>query len=122
VSLCQYKNVSCVRCCLPHIGGDSHMEDSEAERIALRKRSRFAHHLKYSGRYPGPGRIVMKFRNFNPLKSPKIDASQYEDSFPDVGREEMKRRFAERRKRFLELYDPQRPRHSLQMLSMMNGR
>ena len=35
VSLCQYKHVSCVRCCLPHIGGDSHLEDSEEKRSAL---------------------------------------------------------------------------------------
>ncbi len=35
-SLCQYKNVSCVRCCLPHIGGDSHMEDSEEEKRSIK--------------------------------------------------------------------------------------
>jgi hypothetical protein len=58
VSLCQYKNVSCVRCCLPHIGGDSHMEDSEEKRAALFKRSNPAYHPKYSGRYLGPGNIL----------------------------------------------------------------
>jgi hypothetical protein len=113
VSLCQYKNVSCVRCCLPHIGGDSHLEDSEEKRSALFKRSRFAHYLKYSGRYLGPGNIVMKFKNFNPLKDPQIEASQYEDAFSDVGREEMERRFSERRGLFLDIYDRERPRQSL---------
>jgi len=112
-SLCQYKNVSCVRCCLPHIGGDSHLEDSEEKRIALSKRSCLAYHLKYSGRFLGPDSIVMKFKNFNPLKDPQIEASQYEDSFPDVGREEMERRFSERRKLFLEIYDREQPRQSL---------
>ncbi len=95
VSLCQYKNVSCIRCCLPHIGGDSHMEDSEEKR------------------YLGPGSVVMKFRNFNPLKDPKIDASQYEDSFPDVGREEMEKRFSERRRLFLQIYDREQRQQSL---------
>jgi hypothetical protein len=113
VSLCQYRNVSCVRCCLPHIGGDSHMEDSEKKRLAPFNRNKSAYRLKYSDRYLGPGNIVMKFRNFNPLKDPKIKASQYEDSFPDVGRKEMERRFSERRKLFLELYDREKPRQSL---------
>jgi hypothetical protein len=113
VRLCQFKNVSCVRCCLPHIGGDSHMEDSEEKRIALFKRSNLAYRLKYSGRYLGPGNIVMKFRNFNPLQDPKIEASQYEDSFPDVGREEMEKRFAERRDLFLDIYNREQPRQSL---------
>jgi hypothetical protein len=112
-SLCQHKNVSCVRCCLPHIGGDSHMEDSEEERIALFNRSNLAFQLKYSGRYLGPGNIVMKFKNFNPLRDPKIEASRYEDSFPDVGREEMEKRFSERRNLFLDLYDRKQPRQSL---------
>jgi hypothetical protein len=113
VSLCQQWNVSCIRCCLPHIGGDSYMEDSAEERRALRKRSNLVYHIKYSNRYLGPGGIVMKFKNFNPLKDPKIEASQYEDSFPDVGKEEMESRFAERRKLFLEVYDPQQPWESL---------
>ena len=113
VSLCQYRNVSCVRCCLPHIGGDSHLEDSEEQRIALFKRSALAYHLKYSGRYLGPRGIVMKFKNFNPLKDPQIEASQYEDSFPDVGREEMEKRFSERRDLFLRIYDREQPRQSL---------
>jgi hypothetical protein len=101
ISLCQYKNVSCVRCCLPHIGGDSHIEDSEKKGIA-----------RLSG-YLGPGSLVMKFKNFNPLKDPKIEASQYEDAFQDVGRKEMEKRFAERRNLFLKLYSPQQPRQSL---------
>jgi hypothetical protein len=113
VSLCRYKNVSCIRCCLPHIGGDSHLEDSEEKRIALLKKSSFAYHLKYSGRYLGPGNIVMKFKNFNPLKDPKIEASKYEDSFQDVGREEMEKRFSERRGLFLDIYDRKQPRQSL---------
>ena len=96
-SLCQYKNVSCIRCCLPHIGGDTPIEDSGSN----------------SGGYLGPGNLVMKFKNFNPLKDPKIDASQYEDSFPDVGREEMERRFAARRNLFLEIYDRKQPEQSL---------
>jgi hypothetical protein len=113
LSLCQYRNVSCVRCCLAHIGGDSHMEGSEKKRRALLERSPLGFHLKYSCRYLGPGNIVMKFRNFNPLNDPKIEASQYEDSFPDVGREEMERRFAQRRKLFLEIYDREQPNRSL---------
>jgi hypothetical protein len=113
VSLCQYQNVSCVRCCLPHIGGDLHMEDSEEKRIALFKRDSFAYHLKYADRYLGPGNLVMKFKNFNPLKDPKIEASQYEDSLPDVGREEMEKRFSNRRDLFLDIYDPQQPKQSL---------
>lgn len=51
---------------------------------------------RHQGRYLGPGGLVMKFANFNPLKDPIIEASQYEDAFPDVGREEMERRFAGR--------------------------
>lgn len=112
-SLCQYRNVSCVRCCLPHIGGDPHMEDSGEQRSALSGKSASAYRLKYSGRYLGPRNILMKFNNFNPLKDPKIEASQYEDSFADVGREEMERRFSERRKLFLGTYDPEQPRQSL---------
>lgn len=113
VSLCQYKRVSCVRCCLPHIGGDTHMEDSEEQRHALFQKDRLAYHLKYSGRYLGPGGLVMKFKNFNPLKDPRIEASQYEDSLPDVGREEMERRFSERRRLFLDIFDGEQPRQSL---------
>jgi hypothetical protein len=94
-SLCQHKNISCVRCCLPHIGGDSHLVDSEEDR------------------YLGPGNLVMKFKNFNPLQDPKIVASHYEDSFQDVGREEMERRFSERRNLFLAVYDREHPRQSL---------
>jgi hypothetical protein len=55
----------------------------------------------------------MNFKNFNPMSDPKIGASQYEDSFPDVGREEMERRFSERRDLFLDIYDPKQPRKSL---------
>jgi hypothetical protein len=113
VCLCQYKNVSCIRCCLPHIGGDSHMEDSEEKRIDLFKRDRLAYHLKYADRYLGPGNIVMKFKNFNPLMDPKIEASQYEDSLPDVGKEEMEKRFSKRRELFLDIYDPEQPIQSL---------
>jgi hypothetical protein len=113
VSLCKYKNVSCVRCCLPHIGGDSHMEDSEEKRLALLNKSSTAYHLKYSGRYLGPDNIVMTFKNFNPLKDPQIEVSKYEDCFTDVGRDEMERRFAERRSLFLAIYDRKESRQSL---------
>ena len=89
------------------------MEDSEEERTALFNRSSLAYHLKYSRRYLGPGNILMKFKNFNPLKDPQIEASQYEDSFPDVGREEMEKRFSERRNLFLEIYDQEHPTQSL---------
>ena len=89
------------------------MEDSEEKRKALFKRSSLAYHLKYSGRYLGPGNIVMKFKNFNSLKDPQIEASQYEDSFPDVGREEMEKRFSGRRNLFLEIYDREHPTQSL---------
>ncbi|NLT68023.1 MAG: hypothetical protein GXX84_15580 [Acidobacteria bacterium] len=92
VSLCQYKEFSCVRCCLPHIGGD----------VAMDARG-----------YLGPGGVVMKFTNFNPLMGPRIEASQYEDAFPDVGREEMERRFSRRRELFLRIYDRRQPAQSL---------
>jgi hypothetical protein len=88
-SLCRYKHVSCIRCCLPHIGGDAHIEDSGQNRSALPRENSADCRLNYSDRYLGPGNIVMKFKNFNPLMDPKIQASQYEDSFSDVGREEM---------------------------------
>ncbi len=113
VSLCQHSSVSCVRCCLPHIGGDSHLEDTKEERAALYEKSRQAYDVRYSGRYLGPGNLLMKFKNFNPLQDPRIEASKYEDSFPDVGKEEMERRFSERRRLFLTLYDSERPRRSL---------
>jgi hypothetical protein len=112
-SLCQYKNVSCVRCCLPHIGGDSPMENYEEERTDLFNGNSLADHLNDSDRYLGPGNILMKFKNFNPLQDPRIEASGYEDSFPDVGREEMEKRFSERRNLFLKLYDREQPRKSL---------
>jgi len=89
------------------------MEDSEKERSALLKESKSAYRLKYSDRYLGPGGILLKFRNFNPLKDPGIEASQYEDSFLDAGKEEMERRFLERRKLFLEIYDCRQPELSL---------
>jgi hypothetical protein len=113
VSLCQYQNVSCVRCCLPHIGGDSHMEDSPEKRAALFHKDKHSYYLRYSNRYLGPGNILMKFRNFNPLKDPRIEASQYEDSFPDAGKEEMEQRFSERRSLFLNLYNREQARESL---------
>jgi hypothetical protein len=112
-SLCQSKNLSCIRCCLPHIGGDSHMEDSRKERLSLFHQDKAAYHVKYSNRYLGPRNLLMKFTNFNPLKDPQIEASQYEDSFQDVGRDEMERRFSERRKLFLKIYDHHTPRQSL---------
>jgi hypothetical protein len=89
------------------------MEDSDEKRTALFKKSALEYQLKYSGRYLGPCGIVMKFKNFNPLKDPQIEASQYEDSFPDVGREEMEKRFSERRDLFLHIYDREQPRQSL---------
>ena len=89
------------------------MDDSKEERISLLERSSFAYHLKYAGRYLGPGNLVMKFTNFNPLKDPQIEASKYEDSFPDVGREEMEKRFSARRELFLNIYDREQPRQSL---------
>jgi hypothetical protein len=113
VSLCQYGGVSCARCCLPHIGGDSYVEGSEAERTDLLNRDRLAYDRKYADSYLGPRNTLMKFRNFNPLMDLKIEASQYEDSFPDVGREEMERRFAERRTLFLAIYDRARPEPTL---------
>jgi hypothetical protein len=113
VSLCKYSNLACVRCCLPHIGGDSHMEDSEETRYALLKTDSQAYQNKYSGRYLGPCGILMKFANFNPARDPRIEASQYEDSLPDVGRDEMERRFAARRGLFLALYDQEHPRQTL---------
>jgi hypothetical protein len=113
VSLCKYREVACVRCCLPHIGGDTHMEDSEETRNSLLQADNRAYQIKYSARYLGPRGILMKFTNFNPMRDPRIEASQYEDSLPDVGRDEMERRFAARRGLFLALYDREHPRQSL---------
>jgi hypothetical protein len=113
ISLCRYKSVSCVRCCLPHIRGDTHIEDAGKKRTAPLRGGSLARHPEYSGKYLGPGGLLMKFKNFNPLKDPGIEASQYEDAFQDVGREEMEKRFAERRNLFIDLYDPRQPRRSL---------
>lgn len=113
MNLCQYKSVSCIRCCLPHIGGDSHVEDSERERSASFGKGKFSGFFRHASRYLGPGSILMKFRNFHPLKDPQINASQYEDSFPDVGRKEMEKRFSERRRLFLDIYNPEQPRQTL---------
>ncbi|MBN2339830.1 MAG: hypothetical protein JXP48_14990 [Acidobacteria bacterium] len=93
VSLCRHRALSCVRCCLPHIGGDTHRAPS--------------------GAWIGPGGLLLRFENFNPRHDPRIEASGYEDAFADVGREEMERRFARRRRLFLEIYDPRRPLESL---------
>jgi len=89
------------------------MEDSEEKRRALFRESAAAYHRRYSGRFLGPHNILMRFSNFNPLKDPRIEASQYEDSFLDVGRKEMERRFSARRELFLDIYDPAQPRQSL---------
>jgi hypothetical protein len=113
VTLCHYGNVSCVRCCLPHIGGDAYLADSGAERTDLPRDGNSPNRPGSSSGYLGPHDIVMKFKNFNPLKDPQIEASQYEDCFPDVGREEMERRFSDRRNLFLEMYDRERPVQSL---------
>ncbi len=56
----------------------------------------------------------MQFVNYNPLQGPRIEASQYEDCFEDVGQSEMERRFSERRRLFLDLYNPGEPRQSLE--------
>jgi len=112
-SLCHYGNVSCVRCCLPHIGGDACLADSGAEKTDLPAEGSPPNRPGSSNRYLGPHDIVMKFKNFNPLKDPQIEASQYEDCFADVGRTEMERRFSDRRKLFLEMYDRERPVQSL---------
>jgi hypothetical protein len=92
-SLCRRGTISCVRCCLPHIGGDS-CRDAD-------------------GAWLGPGGLLLKFENFNPRHDPRIEASGYEDAFADAGKGEMERRFAERRRLFLEIYDPEHPRESL---------
>jgi hypothetical protein len=89
------------------------MKDSRKKRTDLFNRNGFAHYRRSDEIYLGPHRLLMKFRNFNPLKDPKIEASQYEDAFQDVGREEMERRFSERRKLFLTIYDRRNPTASL---------
>jgi hypothetical protein len=90
------------------------MEDSSEERAALFSKNRSAYNRKYANRYLGPRKLFMKFKNFNPLKDPQIEASQYEDAFQDVGREEMEKRFSQRRRLFLEIYDRGNPAASLQ--------
>jgi hypothetical protein len=94
VYLCQYKDLSCVRCCLPHIGGDAYIDIAR-------------------GGYLGPGNVLMRFKTFGQLNNPKFEASGYEDALPDVGRDEMEKRFSERRTLFLQLYDNNQPRQSL---------
>ncbi len=105
-NLCQYKDLSCVRCCLPHIGGDSCREYPAGESVP-------ASPDKNPAGYLGPRGLRMKFKNFHSPKDPKFEASRYEDAFSDVGKEEMERRFSERRKLFLAIYDRTRPRESL---------
>jgi hypothetical protein len=86
------------------------MEDTEEERKALFNKDPLAYRRKYANRYLGPGGILIKF---NPHKNPRIVASQYEDALPDVGKEEMERRFSERRALFLKIYDREKPEQSL---------
>lgn len=108
-NLCQHGSVSCVRCCLPHIGGDAYIETPAKAGPARIDDGAFGG----SPAYLGPGNLPIKFNNFNPMGGPKIEASQYEDSLPDVGKAEMERRFRERRNLFLKIYDPKSPRRSL---------
>lgn len=89
------------------------MENSDKIRDALLKKDPAAYSRRYADRYLGPDRILMKFRNFNPRKGPRIEASGYEDCFVDAGRQEMERRFAARRNLFLKIFDRERPRESL---------
>jgi hypothetical protein len=89
------------------------MEDSDEIRETLLNKDPVAYNLRYANRYLGPNRILMKFKNFNPRKEPRLEASQYEDCFADAGRREMERRFRERRRLFLKIYDRERPRTSL---------
>jgi len=112
-SLCQYKNLSCVRCCMPHIGGDSHMEDSADARLKLFNENYSAYYQRYGDRYVGPNGAIMKFVNFHPFKQPNFEVSHYEDSFKDAGREEMEKRFSRRRELFLEMFDIKKPKESL---------
>jgi len=93
------------------------MEDSDDTRGALLKKDSAAYSLKYANRYLGPNGILMKFKNFNPRKDPRIEASQYEDCFADAGRQEMERRFLQRRELFLKIYDRESPRQSLKEYS-----
>ena len=113
VNLCQHGNFSCVRCCLAHIGGDSPVDVFDVDDSAAGCAE------DDTDRYLGPGGTLMKFRNFNPRTGPRMEASQYEDAFPDVGREEMERRFATRRALFLNLYDRARPEQTLQQYMQM---
>jgi len=86
------------------------MADTGEEKKALFNKDPIACQPKNSNRYLGPGGIVI---SFNPRKDPKIVASQYEDAFQDVGKEEMERRFSRRRALFLEIYDREKPGQSL---------
>ena len=102
-SLCQFKGRSCVRCCMPHIGGDSHLFDHDAD-----NRSNNVY------RYLGPDGLLMQFNNFLVRGNPSFSVSKHEDSFEDVGKEEMERRFRERTQLFQEIFDPEDPLKSLQ--------
>jgi len=113
VSLCQYNGSSCVRCCLPHIGGDSTHELSKDERTKLFNKDNLAYRIRYENRYVGPKGILMKFNNFHPIKEPGFEVSHYEDSFEDEGQEEIEKNFSRRRKLFLKMFNPKEPDSSI---------
>jgi hypothetical protein len=114
-SLCQTGEQSCVRCCLPHIGGDSPYEHSKDERTGAFNEDNQLFEVNHENRYVGPQGLLMKFSNIDPLGKIGFSISHFEDSFEDVGKEEMDQRLARRRELFKEVFDPNNPSESLKV-------
>lgn len=113
ISLCQYDGLSCVRCCLPHIGGDFPRGIPEGELSEILKNDKARWYGEFEHQYVGPKGIKMKFISVHPRIGPGMEASHYEDSFQDVGQQEMERRFERRREKFTKIYDPQKAAETL---------
>jgi hypothetical protein len=114
LSLCQYNSLSCVRCCLPHIGGDYPKGISIEETYKLINNDKKKWFGELLNQYIGPNGIKLKFSNIHPLVSPGIVASHYENSFEDVGKKEMEKRFKRRRELFITKYNPKNARKTLE--------
>jgi len=114
ISLCQYNKLSCVRCCLPHIGGDSSqgLPPNKLEEIQNKDKQKWFR--EFENQYVGPNGTKLKFISIHPRVEPKIEVSHYENSFQDVGKDEMEKRFKKRRNVFLGKYDPNNAHKTLE--------
>ncbi len=119
LSLCQYNSLSCVRCCLPHIGGDYPHGINDKELYTILNNDKKKWRTEFENQYVGPKGIRLKFVNIHPLVSPGMVASHYENSFEDIGKEEMEKRFKKRREVFLKKYNPKNANKTLE--SYMNA-